>query len=82
MNEATIATRALEVATKALTRVDAHEKTSSERYKEISSGQISIFNKIDQLQRNNFWMWLTVAGATIGILLTVVGYLLTKQGVV
>lgn len=84
-----LSTRAIEIATQALTRVDSHEKQCSERYGEITrqhvettDGQKAIFNKLDQLQRNGFWMWLTVAGATITVLLTVVGYLLTRQGVV
>lgn len=81
-SQSVVNTRALEISTQALTRVKMHEKHFDNQFREITNGQKSIFNKLDQLQRNGFWMWLTVAGAVISVLLTIVAYLLTSKGVV
>ena len=41
-------TRALETAVRAETKIDSHEKTCSERYKEITTGQKGIFHQIEE----------------------------------
>lgn len=88
MGQEAVDTRALEVATEALTRVDSHEKHCSERYKtiviqhqEVSEGQKAIFNKLDRFQRSQFLLWLTVAGGVIGILISIILYLLTHEAI-
>jgi len=71
-----INTEALTKATEALVRIDSHESVCSERYKEITSGQKAIFNKLDEISSNHFNRWLLVAGTVILLLIAVVGYFL------
>jgi len=75
-------TRALEKATEALVKIESYERVCSQRYAEIASGQKAIFRKLDEMDNKHFNRWLIVAGATIVILLAVIGSLYQNTGIV
>lgn len=79
MNEpqAAINTRALEMATQALTRIESHEQVCAERWKNVHSVLLGLKGSVDGL----YSRWWIVSGSLIIVLIGIVGFLLARHGI-
>jgi hypothetical protein len=73
MGQEQLDTKALELASMALARIDSHERLCTERYEALDDGIGELKTSLQQLNDRSFYLLLSLMGVLIGI----IGYFIT-----